>query len=264
MYKKYNDIYEDRYGFLKNESTTEAILKFNQECYSALYSEEHLISVLLDFSKAFDTISHDILIKKKLELSGISLNLLSILESCLSIRLQYVQIDGQKFSSSNITCSVPQGSILGPLLFILYINDLNVCTKDLKFINFADDSTFYAKRKSLSDLAAKINTELHKVDKWLKIIRLFLKVSKSFFTMFSSVSQANLPVLYFKGNNLVHSPTTKSLGILVDNKLNFAQHTRDVCTKVSTGIGVCKKLTLIMPFTVIRELYFTLIYPILT
>ena len=70
----------------------------------------------------------------------------------------------------------------------------------------------------------------------------------------------NLPALSIIGINLVHSSTTKFLGILVDNKLNFAPHLRDVCTKVSRGIEVCKKLTLMMPFTVMRKQYFTLIY----
>ena len=93
-------------------------------------------------------------------------------------RSQYVQIDGQKSASSNITCGVPQGSIPGPLLFILYINDLKSYTKDLKFINLVDDSTLYAKGKSLSDLAAKYNTELDKVVKWLQITRLSLNVSE--------------------------------------------------------------------------------------
>ena len=73
---------------------------------------------------------------------------------------------------------MPQGSFLGPLLFIPYINDFNVCTKDLKFIHFPDDGTLYAKGEFLSDLAAKINNELHKVVKWLQVNRLPLNVSK--------------------------------------------------------------------------------------
>ena len=129
-------------------------------------------------------------------------------KSYLSIRSQYVQMDEQNFSSLNITCGVPQGSIIGPLLFILYINDFNACTKDLKFIHFADDSTLYAKGNSLSDLAAKINTELHEVVKWLQINRVSLNVSKAFFTLFFSVSLANLPGPSIDGPNMVHSPTT--------------------------------------------------------
>ena len=94
-------------------------------------------------------------------MSEIRSNLLSLFKSYLSNSSKY----GQKSSSSNITCGMPQVSILDPLLFILYINDFNACTKDLKFINFADDIILYAKDKSLSNLAAKIITEVHKVGK---------------------------------------------------------------------------------------------------
>ena len=82
--------------------------------------------------------------------------------------------------------------------------------------------------------------------------------------MLSSVSQANLPALAINGINLVYCPTAKFLGILIDNKLSLALHIRDVCTKVSRGIGVYKNLTLMMLFTVMRKLFFTIIYPFLT
>ena len=94
--------------------------------------------------------------------------------------------------------------------------------------------------------------------------RLSLNVSKLFFTVISGVSQANLLALFINGINLAHSPATKFHGILVDNKLNFAPHIREVCTKLSRGIVVCKKLTLMMPFTAVCKLFFTLIYPFLT
>ena len=164
--------------------------------------------------------------------------LLSLFKSYLSDRSQYVQ----KYASSNIICGVPQGSIHGHRLFILYINDFNSCTKDLNFMHFADDSTLHTKGKSLSDLAAKIITELHKVVKWLNIKRLSINISKSFFTVFSNVSQANLPSLSINRFSLVHYPTTKHLGIWVDNNLNFDPHIRDVCSKVTEVFESAKNL----------------------
>ena len=113
----------------------------------------------------------------------------------------------------------------------------------------------YKLKVNLSDLAAKINTQLHKVVKWLQINQLSLNVSKSFFTVFSTVPKANLPVPSDNKFNLVHSPTTEFLGLLDDNKLNFSPHIRDVCTTVSRGIGLCTKLTLMMPFSVMRKLF---------
>ena len=117
-----------------------------------------------------------------------------------------------------------QDIFLCPLLFILNINNIKGCAKDLKFIQVADDSTLYAKGKPLSDLAAKINTELHTVVRWHQINRVYLNVSESFFTVFSSFSQVKLPDFSIKGISQVHSPTRKFLGILVDKKLNFAPH----------------------------------------
>ena len=90
---------------------------------------------------------------------------------------------------------MPQGYINGPIFFNLHTNDFNSFTKNLNIIHLTDDSTLYAKGKSQSDLAAKINTELHKAVKWLQMNRLSLNVSKSFFTVFSSVCQANSPAL---------------------------------------------------------------------
>ena len=248
---------------LKNKSTFDAILKFTQECYSALNKKEHLISVFLDFSKAFDTICHDILLKK-LQKSGIRANYLTLFQSYLSNRTQYVEINGAKSLPSLITCGVPQGSILGPLLFLIYINDLNQCSEHLKFIHFADDSTLYAKGKTLSCLTSKINQELKKVVKWLRINRLSLNVSKSSYTVFSNCSQTALPQIIIDDISLEHSLCTKFLGILVDSKLNFASHIRNVCTKVSRAIGICNKLVTILPFHILRKLFFTLIYPFVT
>ena len=139
---------------------------------------------------------------------------------------QYVQIDGQKSASSNITCDVPQGSILCPLFLIVYINDFNPCTKYLECMHFADDSTLYFKSKSFSDLAVKIITELQKVVKLFQINKLSHNVSKSYATVFSSACQVNLHALAINGISLFHSPTKKFLGILVDNKLNFARYIR--------------------------------------
>ena len=132
----------------------------------------------------------------------------SLFRSYLSNRSQCVQLDGQKSSSSNITCGVPQGSIL-VYLFVPHINVFNYCTNVFKFIN-------------LSDLAVKMNTDLRKVLKWRPHDRLSLNASKLFFTVLSSIFQANLCDLSINGISSVHSTTTKFLVKLVDNKLNFA------------------------------------------
>ena len=155
-----------------------------------------------------------------------------------------VEIKGAKFLPSLFTCGITQGSIHGHLLFLIYINDLNQCSEQLKFIKFADDSTLYAKGKTLTCLTSKINQELKKVVKWLRINRLSLNVSKSSYTVFTNCSQTVLPQIIIDDISLEHSLGIKFLGILVDSKLNFASHIRNVCTKVSRAIGICNKLVM--------------------
>ena len=132
-------------------------------------------------------------LKKKLQKSGLRANYLTLFQSNLSNQTQYVEINEAKSLPSLITCSVLQGCILGPLLFLIYINDLNRCSEHLKYIHFADDSTLFAKSKTLLCLTFKINKELLKLVKWLIINRLSLNVSKSSNTDFTICSQAVLP-----------------------------------------------------------------------
>ena len=117
-------------------------------------------------------------------------------------------LDFSTAQPSLITCGVRQGPILGHLLFLIYNNDLNQCFEHFKFIYFADDSTLYAKGKTLSSLTSKIYQELQEVDKWHRINRLSLNVYKSSYTAFKNCSQAVLPQLIIDGISLEHSICT--------------------------------------------------------
>jgi len=181
---KYNLLYSDQYGFLKNKSTTDAILRFTDCCYSNFNRKEFLISVFLDFSRAFDTIDHVILCRK-LEQYGVRGSMNSLFKSYLGGRLQYVDIGGSSSRSSEISCSVPQGSILGPLLFLIYINDMHRCT-NLSIVHFADDSTVFVGDPCLRSLEQRVNRELNSIDRWLCANRLSLNVKKSSFTIYTN------------------------------------------------------------------------------
>ena len=121
---KFGVLYPDQYGFLKNKSTTDAILKFSDCCYANFNDKNFLISVFLDFSRAFDTIDHDIMCRK-LERCGVRGSMNEWFKSYFRGRSQYVEVAGTRSSLVNIRCSVPQGSILGPLCFLVYIKDMN-------------------------------------------------------------------------------------------------------------------------------------------
>ena len=137
----------------------------------------------MDLSKAFDTVNHKVLLKKLYHcgIRGIAHNWFS---SYLSNRKQLVSIGNDTSDLSFVTYGVPQGSVLGPLLFLLYINDFNSSAPDLDFHLFADDSNLFCQHKSLQTLELKVNNQLQRVNEWLCANRLSLNIDKSNFVIF--------------------------------------------------------------------------------
>ena len=140
-----------QFGFRKGISTQDGINELLSNIYNSLENNEYTGAVFLDLSKAFDTVSHDILLKK-LEHYGIRGLPLMILSSYLTNRKQYVSIDGCKSQKRAISVGVPQGSVLGPLLFLIYINDLPRSLTNLKAILFADDTTLFTSSMDIQQL----------------------------------------------------------------------------------------------------------------
>ena len=139
----------------------------------------------MDFSKAFDTVNHEILMSK-LQHNGIRGVMLSWFKSYLRNRKQYVSIKNFSSSISNITLGVPQGSVLGPVFFLLYINDMHRSSDQLRFVHFADDTAVFASDSDINGVHASVNRKLVGVDNWLKTNRLSLNVSKSSYMIISN------------------------------------------------------------------------------
>ena len=186
---------------------------------TALENNEIVIGIFLDFSKAFDTVDHKILVSK-LSHYGIRGVAHSWFTSYLSNRKQYVTYNGTSCATRNIICGVPQGSILGPLLFLIYINDrCDVCKYTAPML-FADDTNLFCNGSDLEALETNINQELAKISKWLKTNKLSLNVKKTHYMVFSKrrVGRFRLQLM-IDGENIDEVEKTKFLGINIDNKL---------------------------------------------
>ena len=256
-----------QYGFRRNRSTEYAALEVIDRIITKMDNNKIPINIYLDLSKAFDTIDHSILIDK-LQFYGIKGTNLNLFHSYLTNRKQYTEIDDLKSSILPIQTGVPQGSILGPLLFILYINDFPQASKLFDFIMYADDTTLastldkFTESNNNMELCDSINSELVKINEWLTINKLSINTSKSKYMTFSF--QKNFAHdLDLKIDNLrierVHE--FNFLGIIIDTQLNWAKHTGKIANSCSQKIGVLNKLKHVLPLQIKIMLYNSLILP---
>lgn len=175
--------YPSQYGFRSNHSTIHAINEFVDDTITSFENKKNTMGVFLDLSKAFDTIDHVILLKK-LEWYGIRGMALEWFRSYLNNRKQFVQYKSAKSLTHTILCGVPQGSVLGPLLFIIYTNDLPNCLVHSKAILFADDTTIYLNSDNILNMFNYINHDLESLSDWFRANKLSLNVGKSNYIIF--------------------------------------------------------------------------------
>ena len=259
-------LFPSQHGFQAGHSTFMPLLSMQDKISAAMDNNEYSIGIFLDLAKAFDTIDHNILIKK-LSVYGIRNNQLNWFISYLGNRMQLVSCNGVTSSVKHIAFGVPQGSILGPLLFILYINDLPNVSPDLFFILFADDTNVFNSHKSIEALVNHTNTELQKIAIWFQANKLTLNIDKTNFIIFRSHQKA-LPLpdpnLIIMGTSITQVTSTKFLGVFVDQHLSWKQHISSISCKVSKNLGILSRTARILPSHIRLSLYFTLIYPYLT
>ena len=262
---KCNIITQQQFGFQKGLSCSDAISKLLEYIYSAINEKKFVISVFLDLKKAYDTVNHEILLKK-LEAYGIRGVTLDWFKSYLSNREQCVRIDDCKSEYRNIDIGVPQGSVLGGLLFLIYINDLPSVSDKLISVLFADDTCVSLSDIDYTNLINDFNTELIKLHSWLNSNRLSLNLAKTVAINFSTRTEpynVNVPLI-LNGINVKFSNSVKYLGITLDNKLTFGDHVIDINKKIAKNCGILYRLSHNAPKRILVCLYYALIYPYLT
>ena len=230
---KYNVITECQYGFRERHSTELAIIRLVHKIGQAAEQKKYTAGVFLDLSKAFDSIDHTILLYR-LEKYGIRGKALDWIKSCLTDRYQYVEWNSKKSNKLKISLGVPQGSILGPLLFILYINDLPNVSILIDFVLFADDSNIFLSDHNIENLITKTNYEIAKVLRWFEQNKLTINKLKTHFIIFGPRQYLNYkePYKIIVDNHLIEEcKSTEFLGIVLDQKLTFKNHVLSVSSR---------------------------------
>ena len=258
---RFHILHDNQYGFRKHHSTELALLDIYDKISSSLDLNHHTIGLFLDLSKAFDTINHDILLSK-LQHYGIRGIALDLLSSYLTDRLQFTSFDSHLSDRLPMSCGVPQGSILGPLLFLLYVNDIPSSSKHFSFVLFADDTNIFYSHPNLNTLTHIFNTELVKVSNWFKANKLSLNVKKTNYIHFKKKKHTT-PVTRISIDNTPILPVehTKFLGVIIDQNLSWKYHILKTTNQISKNIGILRKLRNTLPKRILFTIYNTLILP---
>ena len=249
-------LYDLQFGFCASHSINHALISLTESIKNSLDNKNFGCGIFLDLQKAFDTVNHQILLNK-LEHYGIRGTALAWFKSYLSSRSQYVSVHGHNSSHLSVTCGVPQGSVLGPLLFLLYINDLPNCSSKLSCYLFADDTNIYFESDSLNKLQEVVNRELKHVKKWLDAKKLALNVDKTNFIIFHSPHSTLDQTVSIKigKEHVKQAKYVKFLGLLLDENLNWKYHLSELSKKLSRTCGIFFKIRHLLPTGVLVSIY---------
>ena len=245
------NIYKDtQSGFRKGHSTTTLLLKLRNDIRAAMNSHEITLSVLIDYSKAFDTIDHELLLKKLIDFN-FSNSSISILMSYLTNRKQFVQIEDKSSSHLPVHFGVPQGSILGPILFNIYVADLSNVSKN-KTIQYADDTTLYGSSKAtrIPSLIKSLESDIKALAMWSSYNTLVFNNEKLKLASFSKTKMPEKSYLVRSNSKSIeHVRSAKLLGVIFDENLSFSEH---VYSTLKICYGTLRTLKNFKRFTPLR------------
>ena len=254
-----NIIYNLQFGFRQQYSTSHALINITENIRKALDGGNIGYRVFVDLQKAFDTVDHQILLAKLYHygIRGVSND---CFKSYLSNRNQYVSINGFDSGLTSINHGVPQGSVLGPLLFLLYINDLNQAIKFCKVNHFADDTNLLCLGNSIKKLNKLVNTDLKYLVNWLNTNKISLNVKKTEKVIFKSNQKKFEVDLKIKlcGKRLYPTESVKYLGVKIDTTLSWQYHVNDLSIKLNRGNALLFKMRKCVSLKILKSIYFAI------
>ena len=253
-----------QFGFRQGTSTEHALLKFTDDVLQAFDNKKITVATFMDLSKAFDCVNHNILLSK-LDTYGVPRSAIAWIKSYLTDREHFVIWNQTESPTLKLNIGVPQGSILGPLLFLVYVNDLANTSKDLSFVLFADDTTVYISKSSVNEAVTAINAELIPIVNWFDANKLTLNIDKTQLMILSRKHEkkSDHPVL-LRGQPIAQISEAKFLGVIVDQHLNWKSHITMVAQKLSKSCGLIYRIRKNLNLESKILIYYSLIQPYLT
>ena len=259
----YDILSKTQFGFRKNMGTENALLNYIDNIQNQLNKYKYTISIFMDLSKAFDVINHDIL-KHKLYHYGFRGNFLNFLLNYIKDRHYFVHVNGINSDMKILNIGVPQGSTLGPLLFLIYINDMIKCSNLLFLTQFADDSTITYSSLDLEQAIVTVEHEFNRVLDWLAANKLIINLTKTHLMLFTTRARPDTISILAKGQEINEVKEIKFLGVILDNDLKWDSHIEYISKKISKSVSILKMLKFSFPNNVLKNIYFSLIYPYFT
>ena len=262
FFDKQGVIIPGQYGFRTGHSTDMAILDMVEKVRNAWAKKRVALGVFIDLKKAFDTVDHDILLQK-LEHYGVRGRVLELMKSYLKDRSQYVCYGGFESDRGRVECGVPQGSVLGPLFFILYVNDMVNASGEMDLVLFADDTNIFVEGRNHLELFKRVNHGLAGLSKWFCCNKLTLNLKKTEYVYFGGnggriVPQGGISI----GNETIRRVDgARFLGVWVDEALRWSGQIEKVKAKVGRLLGVLGRVRYSLGGESVLKLYNALVLP---
>jgi hypothetical protein len=259
---KQSTLHSSQHGFRINHSTMTAVIDVLESITSALNNKFFSIALFVDVSKAFDSIDHRLLLSK-LHVYGIRGVALKLIESYLYNRYQYTVVNDVNSHYCKITMGLPQGSILGPLMYTIFVNDMFNVNGSVKCVLYADDTVIIVSAKTTEDLFILASYYFSLFSRWFTVNKLCLNSNKTKFIVFGTCGHDNLSSIVFDTHTVHRVSEIRYLGIIIDEKLCWKSHINCVRDKLAKGIGMLKMCYSLLPKSCLLLVYYSFLLPYL-